>query len=546
MREVDCVVVGAGAGGGVVAKELAEAGMSVVLLERGPWASFAHNPHDELICQLWLTPLDNAFGPERGKHYRMVEDGQGGWRRVETNDPGFSNVASCVGSGTVSYGAMAWRFHERDFRLKSAYGTKDGSSLEDWPITYDDLEPCYERAEWEIGVAGDAARDPFSPPRRKPYPMPAHDYSREATLLEAAGRRLGWHPIPIPMLRNSVTFQGRAACVHCRYCVGYACEVDAKNGTHNTVIPNAMATGNCEVRTGCMTAEVMVDDQGKARGVRYFDGDDRPHEQPAKLVVVAAAAVESARLLLNSRSRLHPDGAGNRHDWVGRNLQGHAYTGAWGLFAEETYDDFGPGACIAICDFNHDIPGLIGGGALCNGFIRLPWYFTRIRPPGSPSWGKAHKDFQREFFRKSVIIHGPVQELPVYEARVQVSPEHRDHWGIPVAKLSGHRHPHDLEVARFLSARAEEWLQEAGAIQTWQELPGLGVSGGQHQAGTCRMGDDPKTSVTDRYGRVHDFDNLYVADGSLHVTNGGFNPVLTIMALGYWVADAIKRDHGRS
>ena len=137
---------------------------------------------------------------------------------------------------------------------------------------------------------------------------------------------------------------------------------------------------------------------------------------------------------------------------------------------------------------------------------------------------------------------GPVQEMPVHESRVEVDPVVKDRWGIPVARLSGHRHPHDIEIARFLASKAEAWLKEAGAAQTWLRMPGTGVSGGQHQAGTCRMGNDPATSVVNRHCQVHDVDNLFVVDGSVHVTNGGYNPVLTIMAIAYWASDYIKRE----
>jgi len=361
-------------------------------------------------------------------------------------------------------------------------------------------------------------------------------------MLEAAAQRLGFHPFPIPMLRNSVPYGGRGACVHNRACCGYACPNNAKNGTHNTVIPRALATGHCELRTGAIVSEVVIDDHGVARGVKYFDASDRAHDQTADLVVLAGGAIESARLLLNSKSRLFPDGAGNRHDWVGRNLQDHAYSGAWGLFEEETYDDVGPGATIAISDFNHGNPGLRSGGVLCNEFIRPPYGFTNVRPPGAARWGREHKDFQRRFYKHCVGVHGPVQEMPMFTARVQIDPVVKDHWGIPVIRLSGNRHPADIEVGRFLASKAELWLKEAGAVSTWTSLPGLIQRSGQHQAGTCRMGNDPATSVTDRHGRVHDIDNLFVTDGGLHVTNGGFNPVLTIMALGYWVSQHIKAD----
>ncbi len=541
LKHVNAVIVGAGAGGGIVAKELSEAGLATVLLERGSWPRFDDHDHDELISQR-TTVLGNAFGPEDDQCRRVVVGDDGSTRVVLPSEGSYNNNAACVGSGTVSYGAMAWRFMEKDFRMRTEYGTPEGSTLEDWPISYADLEPFYEKAEWEIGVSGDDSQNPFAPPRRKPHPMPPHPYTAEGVLLEPAAKRLGLHPFHIPMLRNTVPYGGRPACIRCRYCVGFACEVNAKCGTHNTVIPRALETGNCEVRTRCVASEVLLDNQGKARSVRYFDAEGRAQEQTADLVVLSCSATETARLLLNSRSRFFPAGAGNRNDWVGRNLQGHAYPGAWGLFREDVYDDVGPGACIAVCDFNHGNAGLRGGGMLANEFIRLPYLFTKQRPPGAPSWGKEHKKFQRDYYRHSASIKGPVQEMPVFDARVTIDPGVTDYWDIPVVRLSGRRHPHDLEISRFMALKAEAWIKEAGAVETWVNMPGKGLSGGQHQAGTCRMGNDPKTSVTNRYGQIHDVDNLFVADGSLNVNNGGFNPVLTIMALGYWVSDYIKRE----
>jgi len=147
----------------------------------------------------------------------------------------------------------------------------------------------------------------------------------------------------------------------------------------------------------------------------------------------------------------------------------------------------------------------------------------------------------RKWYRRHTGVHGPVQEMPVFESRVQVDPVVKDYWGIPVARLSGLNHPHTVEVGKFVASRAEAWLKEAGAIETWLKLPGRGLSGGQHQAGTCRMGNDPKTSVVNKYCQVHDMDNLFVIDGSVHVTNGGFNPVLTIMAIAYYASDHIIR-----
>ncbi|MFZ5831721.1 MAG: GMC family oxidoreductase [Planctomycetota bacterium] len=541
LKHVNAVIVGAGAGGGVVAKELSVAGLSVVLLERGPWYTFDDHTDDELLNQR-TTVLGNAYGPDDERYRRLAMNPNGSWRIVLPSEGGYGNNAACVGSGTLSYGAMAWRFMPQDFRMRSIYGELEGSTLDDWPITYDDLEPCYEKAEREIGVAGDMRENPFAAPRKNDYPMPAFPYNREARLLEAAGKRLGLHPFPIPMARNSVPYNGRPKCIHMRSCVGFACPINAKGGTQNTVIPIALETGNCELRTECVVSEVVIDERGRARGVRYFDKQDQPQYQTADIVVVAASATETARLLLNSRSKLFPNGAGNNNDWVGRNLQGHAYCGTEGSLEEEIYDEAGPGACIAFSDFNHGNPGIRGGAAMCNEFIMLPYRFSQSRPPGAARWGPAHKDYQRRFYKRVTRVHCPVQEMPVFENRVDVAPDVVDHWGIPVARISGGRHPHDIEIGEFIVDRCEELLKEAGAKHIHRRLPGKGVSGGQHQAGTCRMGNDPKTSVTDRHGKVHETDNLFIADGSLMVTNGGFNPALTILALGYWVGGHIASE----
>jgi choline dehydrogenase-like flavoprotein len=290
-----------------------------------------------------------------------------------------------------------------------------------------------------------------------------------------------------------------------------------------------------------MVKEIQFDQGGRATGVAYFDENDRLRTQEAAVVVVAGAATESARLLLNSRHRLWPNGLGNRFDWVGRNFQGHTYTGALAYFEEDLYDDLGPGAGIALCDFNHGNPGLRGGAMLANEFIRLPIQFLTMMPPGTPRWGRAHKDAMRKYYRHTVAVQGPTQEMPLWDSRVQLDSKVKDRWGIPVLRISGDKHPHTIEIGRAMSEKAEMWLKEAGAVQTWRKLPGRGVSGGQHQAGTCRMGNDPKTSVVDRNCKVHDVPNVFVADGSVHVTNGGFNPALTIMANAYRVADQMVR-----
>ncbi len=538
-KHVNAIVVGAGAGGGVVAKELAENGLSVILFERGGWPDYDKHINDELISQR-TSVLGAAFGPDHRKNPRVRVYADGSRQIVTPIKGDYGNNAACVGSGTVSYGAMAWRFMPEDFKMRSTYGHVEGSTLDDWPISYEDLEPFYEKAEWEIGVAGDDSQNPFAPPRAKAHPMPPFENNMEGKVLAEACKRLGLNPFPIPMLRNSVPYNGRPACIRNRTCVGFACPVDGKNGTHNTVIPKAVATGNCEVRVHCQVAEILSDASGNIIGVSYFDEEGKGQKQTADLVVISAAATETARLLLNSTNERFPNGLGNNNDWVGRNLQGHAYTGAIGIFDDIITDFAGPGATMGFCDYNHHHDGIIGGGLLCNEFNALPYLFSKLRPPGAPRWGKEHKAFQMKNIKRTAGLHGPIQEIPNYESRVSIDPEVRDYWGIPVLALSGERHPLDHEHCKWLSAKAEAVLKEAGAAKTWQSVGGRGLSGGQHQAGTARMGDDPETSVCNRYGQVHGIDNLFVADGSLFPTNGGFNPALTILAVGYWVAEHIN------
>jgi choline dehydrogenase-like flavoprotein len=515
--------------------------LSVVLLERGKWYTAADCRKDDLRNQR-NTQLGNAFGPEDEGTPRVWVDAKGVAHTVLASDGAYSNNAACVGGGTLSWGAQAWRFMPQDFKMRTTYGAPVGSSLEDWPITYDDLEPFYDKAEYEIGVSGDYSGTPFHAPRKRPLPMPPLAPNREFGILEPAAKRLGLHPLHIPMARNSIPYNGRGPCMRCRWCVGFACEVDAKNGSQNTVIPVALNTGNCELRTECQVKEILTDEHGRARGVSYFDERGRLLEQLADLVVVSGCATESARLLLNSRSNLYPNGIGNRYDQVGRNLQGHYYSGAMGFFEDEAYDDLGPGASIAVMDYNHGTPGLCGGGMLANEFIRLPIQMVDRMPPGTPRWGLVHKQAMRKYYKRNIAVMGPTQQIPSADARVTLDPNVRDKYGIPVVRISGNVHPQTYEIGAIQAKRAEAWLKEAGAIAT-QLTGGLPevVSAGQHQAGTCRMGNDPRSSVVDKSCRVHDVDNVFVIDSSVHVNNGGFNPGLTIMAIAFYASEALVR-----
>jgi choline dehydrogenase-like flavoprotein len=539
-QKVDAIVVGSGAGGGIVATELAEAGLSVAMFERGKLYTTADSDHSELNSQYSVPP---AYGPSvyanpRTFRYSDRETAKLVYPGIDGN---YGKTAAAVGGGTLAYGGAAWRFKREDFRMRSTYGAIPGTTVEDWPITYDDLEPYYERAEYELGVSGLAGADPFAEPRKTPYPVGPLPINPQGEIIRKAGLRLGWHPFPPPFAILTEPYHKRAACVGCRWCLAHACEVGAKSGTQIAMLPRAVKTGKCALCANCFVVRILTDDKGRAAGVQYFDARRRGHEMFADVVVVACSATESARLLLNSSSKLHAHGLGNSSGQVGRNLNDHTGADAFGVFDFEIPHDKGPGPSIAFNDWNH--PGrreIPGGGYIYNYYCTLPIEFASMRPPGEPKWGKAHKDFQRRYFYRFIHLGSNCQAMPRENNRVDLDPAVRDAWDIPVARITHAYAEPDYQIANFVMDKEEQLLKEAGAIKVWRGGNSRGGVG-DHQNGTCRMGSDPKTSVVNSYCQSHDIDNLFVTDGSVFVTDAGFNPSLTIQAIAFKAADYMKK-----
>jgi len=544
------VVIGAGAGGGVAACVLAEAGHRVLLVERGDWLVPGATRPDHLRNQRLVLGYETPAGPPVAGNPRVFAAASGEIV-VAPPDARWHNNAMTIGGGTRVYGAMALRFCPEDFRMASTYGIPAGSALADWPIAYADLEPYYSRAEWEIGVSGDPVGDSAAGIRTRPYPMPPipGNAAPARAALSRGASALGLATGHAPLLINSEPRGGRGACLNCGVCVGFACPGEFKNGTHNTVIPRAIATGRCDVLTHTQVEQLLTDAGGRVIGVALAtdEGDQvRRRAVRAAQVVLGAGAIETARLLLNSASAREPEGLGNSRDQVGRHLQGHVYSGAIGIFDWPIQDCRGPGPSIITHDYRHHNDGIVGGGILANDFVLTPLgTWNLLTNLGMiTSWGADGKRGMRELAPRLIQVIGPIQEMTSPNSRVTVDAAVRDRLGIPVARISGGIHPEDRKAAQFLSDRAVAWLRASGARTVLPMVGGVaeGPSGGQHQAGTCRMGTDPASSVTDAWGRVWGHDNLHIVDGSLHVTNGGVNPVLTILANAYRISEHLASE----
>jgi choline dehydrogenase-like flavoprotein len=532
---VDFVIVGSGPSGGVLARELSRSGFDVVVLEQGPRLSPADFKHDEL--DYWFAngltnnPIQNpqTFRSDPTKKAERVID-----------VPSLM-YARLVGGSSVHFTANYWRFHEIDFNERSVLGEISGTGFADWPIDYAELEPYYTKVEWEVGVSGLAGASPFDPPRSKPYPMPPLPVKSSGVLLERGARKLGLHPFPAPMAIASQPYRGRPGCAHCGFCQGFGCEVMAKSSSLVTMIPEAEATGRCEIRAESYVFEVRTDKHGRATGVAYFDRGKREHFQKARAVIVAANGAETARLLLNSTSSKFSDGLANSSGLVGKYLMFNSGGDVGAVFEHELNEYKSVQVTRLVHDFYQSDPkrGFYGGGGIDGRFAPAPAGWALSLTPPKPSWGAGFKTSLRDFPR-SMIAECHTTSLAVESNSVRIDPDLKDAWGVPAISATYRDHPDDLATARFLQEHAKQILDAAGAKKSWI-LPTVDNTVGVHLLGTCRMGNDPKSSVVDRYHRTHDIPNLFLCDGSSFVTSGRGQPTMTIQALAFRAADHIAR-----
>ncbi len=531
--EVDFVIVGSGAAGGVLAKELSTNGFRVVVLEQGPYLTENDFTHNELkiFNQHFLTN-DPRIQPST---FRATADKKAVQQQALM-------YGRCVGGSSVHFTANFWRFHEIDFKERSKIGEIPGTGFTDWPISYADLEPYYTKVEWEVGVSGMAGASPFDPPRSKPYPMPPLPVKSSGVIFERAARKLGYHPFPSPMAILSQPRAGRGACVECGFCLGFGCEVGAKSSSLASVVRMAEKTGRCEIRPNCYVHKIAMDKNGRATGATYFDAKRNIQVQKAKAVILSANGAETPRLLLLSASSQFPDGLANSSGLVGKYLMPNSGAVALGLFDEPLNDYKGHAVSRIFHDFyelDKEKLGFYGGSGFDARFDITPVTFAANGlPPGTPRWGSQFKKALKHNFVRTMQVFAHGTSLPIESNSFSLDPELKDAWGLPALRMTYSDSPNDLRFMHWMSDRALEILDAAGAKTKWP-MPIASNSFAVHLLGTCRMGNDPKSSVINSDHRTHDVPNLFLCDGSSLVTSGRGQPTMTIQALAYRASDRI-------
>ncbi len=545
---VDAIIVGSGPGGSTVADVLTRAGWTVTIIEKGrnhlidvtdPSRLATDYSNDEIkfINRHFLgpdpiiEPRTFRMGPEDGDHRYVGE---------------VNSIPTTVGGGGTHADGKVPRFREEDFVLRSTYGPIEGADVDDWPLTYADLEPYYAEVEQLIGVSGEAGANPFAAWRSGPYPMPSGAPMYGATLSGPAAESLGLHPYPAPTAANSVPFDGRPACNNCGFCAFFGCPIHAK-GDPVAMLQRALATGRAELLSETFVARIVTDGR-RATGVEVIGPDGERRTLGARHVVVAGGALETPRLLLLS---------GIEHPLIGRYLMVHFQTIAAGVLSERVHAHKGR-AVTHVHDDGVIVDDAARAAARAGG---LPWIRGGMTEHGGPSlpimeaslypWGANHKRLMQSSAIRdrmwAMIMQG--EDLAQPTNTVDLDPTVRDARGFPVVRVTYRPHRHELvasahhgpRLAQILDTMGARWtsLSSSPALEGAENAMQSVVPASRHVMGTTRMGHDPATSVVDAFGRMHSLPNVVVADSSVFVTAAGYGPTLTLVALAARAAAAM-------
>ena len=522
MDQVDVVIIGAGASAAAFAWSLADTKMHIVCLEQGDWVNHLTYP---AMGKDWQSRPDFGSNPN-------IRKGNADYPiNCEDSDIAAMNFNG-VGGGTILYAAHFPRFHPSDFKVKTLDGVAD-----DWPISYETLEPYYAMNDKMMGVSG-LAGDPAYPPKQAV--MPPVPLGKTGTVLAKGFNKLGWHWWPSDCAIATQEYEGRDKCINMGTC-GIGCPQGAKASVDVTYWPEAIRAG-VELRPNCRVKEITVDTDGMAKGAIYFDADDNQQHIQASMVVVACNGIGTPRLLLNSKSPQFPNGLANSSGLVGKNLMFHPYGGVDGIFEEELDGNKGPHKGIGCHEFYETDTS--------RDFVRgFSFELNRGYGPvtsasigmmvGQIPWGEAHHQEARKIVDRVTTLVTVCEDLPELHNEVVLDPELCDSDGIPAAKINYTLSDNSKKILEFSNERAKEALIAAGATGILREQKQI-KNTGWHNMGTARMGTDPATSVVNEWGRSHDVKNLFVIDGSVFVTGAAVNPTPTIQAVALYIADQIK------
>ena len=531
-ERVEVCIIGAGASGAAAAKVLTERGIRVVALERGPWRKRESFGGDELAninrYNLWPDPLLNP------RTHRTTET-------EAAKDNLFCPVPQMVGGGTVHWQGWLPRFTESDFNLHTLAGDLPGAALADWPITYAELEPYYTQIEWAFGVSGQGGANKYESPRSRDYPCPPMPMTHYGQKFKAGCDRLGYNSFPTPMAALSRPYNGRPKTVLSAFAQQHGDPTGTRSSALSVWVPDALATGRYDLRPDCYVHEITVDEQGRCKSAIYQDADGDFIEQEADLFILACGAVESARLLLLSKSGRFPNGLANGNDLVGRYATFHEYSAAIGVFDDPIYAWAGGGyvARSSYEFYEHDEKrGFVGGCHIAAAGVGIPLPINWSLPD-RPMWGAQAKQMDRDFYNHSFAIGMVLHDMPQHDNRVDLDDTVQDAWGLPVARITLKPHLNDLAQGRWIIDHNAEILDAAGAKKVYRVYIDRITGNCSHQHGTTRMGNDPTTSVLNKWCQAHEVNNLFVVDGGPFPTATGANPTLTIMANAWRVAEYI-------
>jgi len=503
------VIIGSGAGGGTLSNELAQKGVKVVNLEAGARqspASFIQDEWKSFGQIAWLDPRTTS----------------GDWRVAKDFSGLPSWICKTVGGTTTHWAGASLRFQEHEFKARTVYGDVKNANLLDWPLTLEEMEPYYARAEDKMGVT-------------RTNGIPGLPGNNNYKVLHAGAKKLGYKEVHTGrMAINSQPRDGRARCLQMGFCF-QGCKSGAKWSTLYTEIPKAEATGNYELRPESHVSRIEHDAKGKVTGVVYFDKDGKEQRQKARVVCVAGNSVETPRLLLMSESNLFKDGLANSSGQVGKNYMRHLTGSVYAAFDKPVNMYKGTTMAGIIRDESIHNPsrGFVGGYELETLSLGVP-FMAAFLDPGS--WGE---DFtwwmERYTHMAGMWIVG--EDMPRESNRVTLNSKVKDKWGNPVPNVHYDDHPNDLAMREHAFTQGEKVYKAAGAIKTFRTPPYPST----HNLGTSRMSAKPQDGVVNKWGQSHDIANLFISDGSQFTTSAAENPTLTIVTLAIRQAEYIAK-----